>query len=94
MSEPNKTRGATLPSSPDFVTQKEVAAYLCVSVAAVSQGVKNRAWPYKFLRRVWIGRRVLYTRASFLHMGREARNSAEPLPADIAGIEEGRRRSA
>jgi hypothetical protein len=94
MNETTKAKRAPLPPSPDYVSQREVAAYCCVSVAAVSQGVKRGTWPFRFLRTVRLGRRVLYTRASFSHMGRVMKGAVEATPADVVAIDEGRRKSA
>lgn len=78
-----------LPPSPEWVSIREVAAYLCVSEQTVSRSTREGAWPYSLLRRVEIGGRVLFTRASFSHMGRAMRAAANVVP-----IDEGRRESA
>jgi hypothetical protein len=72
-------RRKALPPSPEWVTQAEVAAYLCVSVMTVSRNTRRGcdAWPYRLLRRVEFGGRVLYTRASFSHMQRAMKTAAE-----------------
>jgi hypothetical protein len=64
----------------DFVTVAEVADYCCVSVSTVSHGVRVGMWPFNFLRQVRIGSRVLFSRASFFHMGRAMRRAAESDP--------------
>jgi hypothetical protein len=94
MQEKNSRKRKPLPPSPDFVSMREVAAYCCVTESAVSRGVKKKTWPFKLLRRVEVGGRVIFTRASFNHMGRVMRGAAEVLPADVTSIEEGRRKSA
>ena len=80
-----------LPPSPEWVSQAEVASYLCVSVATLSRNTRPGAdvWPYRLLRRVEFGGRVLYSRGSFLHMQRAMRSAA-----DVVEISEGRRKSA
>jgi hypothetical protein len=80
--EEKRSKRKALPPSLDFVTIREVAAYACVSEAAVSRGTRRRTWPFKFLRRVEVGGRVLFTRASFSHMGRVMRAAAEASPDD------------
>jgi hypothetical protein len=83
-----------LPPSPDFVTIREVAIYCCVDESTVSRKVKKGDWPFVLLRRTWIGKRVLFTRASFNHMARAMKRSVEATPSDVVPIEEGRLRSA
>lgn len=91
MNEEKKTARKAFAPSPEWVTQSEVAAYLCVSLMTVSRNTRpgSDVWPYRLLRRVEIGGRVLYSRASFLHMQRAMRAAA-----DVVEIGEGRRRSA
>lgn len=84
-----KTR-KPLPPSPDFVTIREVAAYCCVTESAVTKGTRRGAWPFKFLRRVQVGSRVLFTRPSFEHMRRVMKAAAEAKPADVLMVEGGR----
>jgi hypothetical protein len=81
-------------ASPDFVSIREVAAYCCVDESTVSRGAKKKTWPFHLLRRVEIGGRVIFTRTSFSAMCRAMRTAAEALPADVASIEEGRRKTA
>ena len=82
VSEQKKKR-APLPPSPDFVTIRDVAAYCCVSEAAISRGTRHqKTWPFSVLRRVEVGSRVLFTRASFSHMCRVMKRAAETLPDD------------
>jgi hypothetical protein len=78
--EEKTTKRRPLPPSPDYVTMREVAIYCCVSEAAVSRGTRSGAWPFKFLRRVEIGGRVIFTRASFCHMCRMMKRSADSVP--------------
>jgi hypothetical protein len=94
MNDTTKTKRAPLPPSPDYVSQKDVAAYCCVTVAAVSQGIKRGTWPFRFLRVVRLGRRMLITRASFAHMTRVMKGAVEATAADVVAIDEGRRKSA
>jgi hypothetical protein len=62
------------------VTLAEVADYCCVSQATVSRGIRIGMWPFNFLRCVHIGKRVLFSRASFFHMGRVIKRAAEADP--------------
>lgn len=66
--------------SPDFVTLAEVADYCCVAETTVSHGIRTGAWPFNLLRRVHIGKRVLFSRASFFHLGRAMRRAADAAP--------------
>jgi hypothetical protein len=93
---PTPRRRKPLPPSPEWVTIREVAAYACVSESAVSRGSKPGAatWPFSLLRRVEIGSRVLFTRASFSHMCRVMKASADVVSIDERGDEEQLRKSA
>lgn len=82
-------RRKPLPPSPDYVTIREVAAYCCVSEQTVSRSTRADVWPFRLLRRLEIGGRVLFTRASFSHMQRAMRAAVE-----VVEISEGRRKSA
>ncbi len=92
MSKQRTSNRKPLPPSPDFVTIREVAIYACVSESAVSRGARKKTWPFNLLRRVEVGGRVIFTRASFSHMCRVMRGAAEALPGDAVDIEERRAR--
>lgn len=91
MSEQKKPRRKPLPPSPEWVTIREVASFCCVSESAVSRGAKpgSQTWPFNLLRRVEVGGRVLFTRASFNHMARVMRRMAE-TDSGVVPLEEGR----
>lgn len=95
MNEQKRARRKPLPPSPEWVTIREVASYLCVSESAVSRGAKpgHQVWPFNLLRRVEVGARVIFTRASFNHMARVMRRMAE-AGGDVVPIEEGRDRAS
>lgn len=82
--------------SPDWVSISEVADYLTVDASTVSRGTRQKTWPLNLLRRVEIGGRVVFSRASFEHMRRAMRRAVEALPddaasADVVSIDAGRR---
>jgi hypothetical protein len=89
MSEQRTSTGGSLPPSPDYISMRDVAAYCCVTVATVSRGTRSGTWPFSLLRRVEIGGRVIFTRASFSHMCR-----AMKAAADVVSISERREKSA
>jgi hypothetical protein len=61
-----------------------------LSESAVSRGAKpgSQTWPFNLLRRVEVGGRVIFTRASFNHMARVMRRMAE-TNSEVVPIEEG-----
>ena len=63
--------------SPDYVTVDEVATYCCVSTSTVSRGVRDHTWPFNLLRHLHIGKRVIFSRGSFLYMCRIMKRAAE-----------------
>lgn len=93
--EKNPRARAALPPSPDWVTMRDVAAYTRHGISTVCEGVKNRTWPFTYLRRIKIGNRVLFTRASFEAMRRAMLKAVEEVPeGDVVSIGEGRREVA